>query len=73
MLEICSDLFKICHKICYFCQHKKAKNGQMAKPFYFWKTVSKKAKFGRFGLLKGQMATLLFTFFQKCFLLLEKV
>jgi len=27
----------------------------MAKPFYFWQTVSKKA---RFGLSKGQMATL---------------
>jgi len=30
----------------------------MAKPFYFWQTVSKEAKFGRFGPLKGQMATL---------------
>jgi len=30
----------------------------MAKPFYFWQTVSKKAKFSRFGLYKGQMATL---------------
>ena len=30
----------------------------MAKPFYFWQTVSKKAKFGWFGLFKGQMATL---------------
>jgi hypothetical protein len=38
---------------------KRPKNGQMAKPFYFWQTVSKKAKFGRFGLYKGQMATLI--------------
>jgi hypothetical protein len=37
---------------------KRPKNGQMAKPFYFWQTVSKKAIIGRFGLLKGQMATL---------------
>ncbi len=60
MLKICLDLFKTCLKIFYFCQHiKKAKKGQMAKPFYFWQTVSKKAKFGRFGLLKGQMATLI--------------
>jgi len=26
----------------------------MAKPFYFWQTVSNKAKLDRFGLLKGQ-------------------
>ncbi len=48
MLEIFSDLFKTCPKIHYFYQQsKKAKkwpNGQMAKPLYFWKTVSKKAK-----------------------------
>jgi len=51
MIEISSDLSKIGPKIYYFCQHsKKAKNGQMAKPFYFWQTVSNKAKFGRFGL-----------------------
>jgi len=31
----------------------------MAKPFYFWQTVSKKAKLGGFGLKKGQMATLI--------------
>jgi len=31
---------------------------KMAKPFYFWQTDSKKAKFGRFGLQKCQMATL---------------
>jgi hypothetical protein len=31
----------------------------MARPFYFWQTVSKKAKLGSFGLKKGQMATLL--------------
>jgi hypothetical protein len=30
----------------------------MAKPFYFWQTSSKKAKFGRFGPQKEQMATL---------------
>ncbi len=43
MLEICSDLFKTCLKIYYFCQHsKRSKNGQMAKPFYFWQTVSKR-------------------------------
>ena len=35
--------------------HKRAKNGQMAKPCYFWQTVSKKAKYGRFGLFKGQI------------------
>jgi len=29
---------------------KRPKKGQMAKPFSFWQTVSKKAKFGRFGL-----------------------
>jgi hypothetical protein len=29
---------------------KRPKSGQMAKPFYFWQTVSKKAKIGRFGL-----------------------
>ncbi len=40
MLEICSDLFKTGIKIYYFCQH--SKNGQMAKPFYFWQTVSKR-------------------------------
>jgi len=37
---------------------KRPKNGQMAKSFYFWQTVSKKAKFGRLGFKKGQMATL---------------
>jgi hypothetical protein len=42
MFEICSDLSKTGLKMYYFCQHsKKAKNGQMAKPFYFWQTVSK--------------------------------
>jgi len=61
MYEICSYLSKTGLKKYYFCQHsKKAKNGQMAKPFYFWQTVSKKAKNGRFGLLKGQMATLFY-------------
>ena len=35
----------------------------MAKPFYFWQTVSKKAKFGWFGLFKCQMATLSLTSF----------
>ncbi len=59
MFEICSDLSKIGIKIYYFCQFsKRPKNGQMAKPFYFWQTVSKRAKFGRFGLSKGQKATL---------------
>ena len=37
---------------------KRPKNGKMAKPFYFEQTASKKAKFGRFGPLKGQMVTL---------------
>jgi len=37
---------------------KRPKNGQMAKPFDFWQTVSKKAILGGFGLKKGQMATL---------------
>ena len=36
----------------FFNFQKRPKNAQMAKPFYFWQTVSKKAKF-------GQMATLL--------------
>ncbi len=40
MLEICSDLSKTDLKIYYFCQH--SKNGKMAKPFYFWQTVSKR-------------------------------
>jgi hypothetical protein len=31
----------------------------MAKPFYFWQTVSKKAKFCGSGLKKGKMATLI--------------
>ena len=31
---------------------KGQKNGQMAKPFYFSQTVSKKAQFGGFGLSK---------------------
>ncbi len=45
MLKICLDLFKTCLKIYCFCQHlKKAKKGQMAKPFYFWQTVLKRAK-----------------------------
>jgi len=45
MFEICSDLSKTGLKIYRFCQYsKKAKNGQMAKPFLFWQTVSKKAK-----------------------------
>ncbi len=45
MFEICSDLFKTVLKIYYFCRHsKRPKNGQMAKPLYFWQTVSKKAK-----------------------------
>jgi len=43
MFEICSDLSKIGPKVYYKCQYsKKAKNGQMAKPFYFWQTVSKR-------------------------------
>jgi len=43
MFEICSDLSKIGLKIYYLCQHsKRPKNGQMAKPFYFWQTVSKR-------------------------------
>jgi len=37
MLEICSDLSKTDLKIYYFV------NIQMAKPFYFWQTVSKMA------------------------------
>ena len=42
----------------FFNFQKRPKNGQMAKLFYFWQTVSKKAKLGWFGLFKGQMATL---------------
>ena len=42
----------------FFNFQKRPKNGQMAKSFYFWQTVSKKAKFDLFGLFKGQMATL---------------
>jgi len=42
MFEICSDLSKTGLKIHYFCHY--SKNGQMAKLFYFWQTVSKKAK-----------------------------
>ena len=30
----------------FFNIQKRPKNGQMAKPFYVWQTVSKKAKFG---------------------------
>jgi len=33
---------------------KRPKNGQMAKPLYFWQTVSKEAKLGRFGLKKAK-------------------
>ncbi len=48
MLEIWSNLSKTDLKIYYFCKHsKRPKNGQMAKPFYFKQTVSKKAKFDR--------------------------
>jgi len=47
MLEICSDVSKTDLKIYYFSQHSKkakkwAKNGQMAQPFNFWQTVSKR-------------------------------
>ena len=43
----------------FFNFQKRPKNGQMAKQFYFWQMVSKKAKLGWFGLFKGQMATLI--------------
>jgi len=49
-----------------FVNIQKRPKGQMAKPFYFWQTVSKKAKFGIFGLFKGQMATLI------CYVLVVK-
>ena len=38
----------------FFNFQKRPKNGQMAKSFYFWQTVSKKAKFGWFGLFKAK-------------------
>jgi hypothetical protein len=61
MLAIRSDLLKTCLKIYYFCQHsKKAKNGQMAKPFYFWQTVSKKAKWQPRSLFRLILDPLLF-------------
>ncbi len=45
MFEICSDVSKTGLKIYYFVNiRKRPKNGQMAKPFYFWQKVSKKAK-----------------------------
>jgi len=53
MLEICSDLFKTDLKIYYFCQH--SKNGQMAKPFYFWQIVSKKAKWLKMATLSKML------------------
>ncbi len=37
MFEICSDPSKTVLKLYFFCQHSK-----MAKPFYFWQTVSKR-------------------------------
>jgi hypothetical protein len=41
-------------KIYSFCQHSKKgqKNGQMAKPFYFWQTFSKKGQIGQIWPLK---------------------
>jgi hypothetical protein len=43
MLEICSDLFKTCLKIYYFCQHsKKAKKWPNGQTIFFWPTVSKR-------------------------------
>ncbi len=51
MLEICSDLFKTDLKMYYYCHHsKKAKKWPNGQIIYFWQTVSKKAKFGRFGV-----------------------
>ncbi len=51
MLEICSDLFKTCLKIHYFCQHsKKAKKWPNGQTILFLANGFKKAKFGRFGL-----------------------
>jgi len=47
MFEICSDLPEKALKNTIFVN---IKNGQMVEPFYFWQTVSKKAKFARFGL-----------------------
>ncbi len=50
MLEICSDLFKTCLKIYYFCQHlKKAKNWPNGQTILFLANSFK----------KGQMATLI--------------
>ncbi len=40
MLEICSDLSKTDLKIYYFLST--FKNGQLAKTFYFWQTISKR-------------------------------
>ncbi len=49
MLEICSDLFKTCLKIYYFCQHsKKAKKWPNGQTILFLANSFK----------KGQMATL---------------
>jgi hypothetical protein len=43
MFEICPDLSKKALKHTIFVNIKKRpKNGQMAKPFYFWQTVSKR-------------------------------
>jgi len=45
MFQICSDLSKTALKYTIFANiQKRPKNCQMAKPFYFWQTVSKKAK-----------------------------
>jgi len=50
---------KICQKqalnaVIFVNIQKRPKNGQMAKLFYFWQTVSKKAKFGRFAFKKAK-------------------
>ncbi len=51
MLEFAQICSKQALKYTIFVNiQKRPKNGQMAKPFYFWQTVSKKAKLGRFGL-----------------------
>jgi hypothetical protein len=51
--------YKKCMKFAHICPKRALKytifvniqkRPKMAKPFYFWQTVSKKAKIGRFGL-----------------------
>ncbi len=51
MFKICSDLFKTCLKVYFFCQHsKKAKKWPNGQTILFMANSFKKAKFGRFGL-----------------------